>query len=841
MHKNQKEDEVSISGLTIEEIFAHFGTSENGLSRNMAEKNLVKYGPNILKPKKKMDHFTLFFNQFKNPIILILISASILSLILNNSVDAIIILIIVFVSSILGFWQERGAADAVKKLLSIVQIKSTVLRDCKHERIPVEQIVPGDVVILSAGDMVPGDGVLIESRDLFVNESTLTGETYPVEKHPDQNRSSPDKDKKNLVFMSSNIISGDCTVLVTKTATNTEIGKISERLKFRQPETEFERGTRKFGYFLMQITLILVIAIFAINSYFGRPIIDAFLFSIALAVGLTPQLLPAIIIINLSKGAKKMASKKVIVKRLESIENLGSMNVLCSDKTGTLTKGEMKIKSTIDTEGTDNQKILLYAFLNASFESGFTNPIDECIKNQNKFDIGNFSKLDEIPYDFIRKRLSILVSSENENLHITKGALKNILEICTRVELANSNIIELESVKEKIEKQFEHLSNDGFRTLGVSYKKITKSRISKDDELEMIFLGFLVFFDPIKSGTADTIRELSDLGISTKIISGDNRYVVKYVGTQIGLSTDIILTGSELHNISDEALLNQVNNVSVFAEIEPTQKERIILALKKSNNVVGFLGDGVNDAIALHAADVGISVESAVDVAKESADVVLLEKDLKILAEGVMLGRTAFVNTLKYVFMATSANFGNMFSMAGASLFLSFLPLLPKQILLENLMTDFPELTISTDNVDKKLVQRPRRWNIKFIRKFMITFGFLSVVFDFLAFGVFTLLQATEQEFRTGWFVESVISASVVVLIIRTEKPFFKSRPSKNLLIATLSLVIATLIFPLTPLAKILGFVTIPALFYASIAMIISLYIVSAEIVKKKFYSKMET
>jgi Mg2+-importing ATPase len=357
----------------------------------------------------------------------------------------------------------------------------------------------------------------------------------------------------------------------------------------------------------------------------------------------------------------------------------------------------------------------------------------------------------------------------------------------------------------------------------------------------MIFLGFLVFFDPIKSGTADTIRELSDLGISTKIISGDNRYVVKYVGTQIGLSTDIILTGSELHNISDEALLNQVNNVSVFAEIEPTQKERIILALKKSNNVVGFLGDGVNDAIALHAADVGISVESAVDVAKESADVVLLEKDLKILAEGVMLGRTAFVNTLKYVFMATSANFGNMFSMAGASLFLSFLPLLPKQILLENLMTDFPELTISTDNVDKKLVQRPRRWNIKFIRKFMITFGFLSVVFDFLAFGVFTLLQATEQEFRTGWFVESVISASVVVLIIRTEKPFFKSRPSKNLLIATLSLVIATLIFPLTPLAKILGFVTIPALFYASIAMIISLYIVSAEIVKKKFYSKMET
>ena len=841
MSKNQKDDEINISELSVEEVFARFGTSDNGLSRIAAEKNLIKYGPNILKPKKKTDSFNLFFNQFKNPIILILISASILSLILNNSVDAIIILIIVFVSSILGFWQEKGAADAVKKLLSIVQVKVTVLRDCKQERIPVEHIVPGDVVILSAGDIIPGDGMLIESRDLFVNESTLTGETYPVEKHLDQNRTSSTKDKRNLLFMSSNVISGDCKVLVTKTAINTEIGKISERLKFRPPETEFEQGTRKFGYFLMQITLILVIAIFAINSYFGRPIIDAFLFSIALAVGLTPQLLPAIITINLSKGAKKMASKKVIVKRLESIENLGSMNVLCSDKTGTLTKGEMKIKSTIDVDGIESQKILFYAFLNASFESGFTNPIDECIKNQNKFDIRDFSKLDEIPYDFIRKRLSILVSSENEHIHITKGALKNILEICTQVELANSDIVKLESVKEKIEKEFEHLSSDGFRTLGISYNKIVNSRITKDDESEMIFLGFLVFFDPIKPGTADAIRELDHLGISTKVISGDNRFVVKYIGTQIGLPTDTILTGSDLRNISDDALVNQVNNVSIFAEIEPTQKERIILALKKSSNVVGFLGDGVNDAIALHAADVGISVESAVDVAKESADIVLLEKDLKILVEGVILGRISFVNTLKYVFMATSANFGNMFSMAGASLFLSFLPLLPKQILLENLMTDFPELTISTDNVDKSLIQRPRRWNIKFIHKFMITFGFLSVVFDFLAFGVFTLLQATEQEFRTGWFVESVISASIVVLIIRTESPFLKSKPSKNLLIATLSIVGATLIFPLTPLAEILGFVAIPGSFYASIAIIILLYIVSAEITKKKFYSKIQT
>lgn len=837
--RNNRESEVG-ELHSVKDLFARFQTSENGLTNKAAEVNLIKYGPNRLRQKKKTDLLTLFFNQFKNPIILILISAAILSLVLNNSTDGIIILIIVFISCFLGFWQEKGAVHAIEKLMSIVQVKTTVLRDGKQQQIPVEQIVPGDIVLLGAGDIVPGDGVLLESKDLFVNESTLTGETYPVEKHSASSTLPTEDDKKNLVFMSSHVVSGTSKMLVTKTSTNTEIGKISERLKFRPPETEFEHGIRKFGYFLMQITLILVIAIFTINSYFGRPIIDAFLFSIALAVGLIPQLLPAIISINLSKGAKKMAAKKVIIKRLESIENLGSMNVLCFDKTGTLTKGEMKIKSAIDADGKESQKALLYAFLNASFESGFTNPIDECIRSQSKFDITNFSKLDEIPYDFIRKRLSILVSTEGENLHITKGALKNVLDICTEAEFADGNIAKIQLVKEKIEKQFEILSNDGFRILGISYKKIAKSQITKDDEDEMIFLGFLIFFDPIKPRIADIVDELSRLGISSKVISGDNRFVVRYVGAQIGLSTGTILTGNELHNISDEALVNQVNEVNLFAEIEPTQKERIILALKKSSNVVGFLGDGVNDAIAIHAADVGISVDSAVDVTKESADVVLLEKDLEILADGIILGRTTFVNTLKYVFMATSANFGNMFSMAGASLFLSFLPLLPKQILLENLMTDFPELTIATDNVDKKLIQKPRRWNIKFIRKFMITFGFLSVVFDFLTFSVVILLQATEQEFRTAWFVESIISASIVVLIIRTQKPFFKSKPSRYLLMATLSIIVATLIFPLTPLAKIFGFVAIPASFYVLIAVIISLYIASAEVIKRKFYSNIE-
>ena len=841
MSKNQKESDVNISRFTIKEIFAHFGTSENGLSSNDAEKNLITYGQNNLKPKKKTDLATLFFVQFKNPIMLILIFASILSLFLGNATDAIIILVIVLVSSFLGFWQEWGASDAIKNLLLMVQVKVIVLRQDKQSEIFLEQIVPGDIVIVSAGDLIPGDGIILESRDLFVNEATLTGETYPVEKQDSQKI--PEgiiTDRKNLVFMGSHVISGTSKILITKTSSKTEIGKISEQLRLRPPETEFERGIRKFGYFIMQITLILVIAIFAINSYFGRPVMDAFLFSVALAVGLTPQLLPAIIGINLSKGAKKLASKKVIVRRLVAIENLGSMNVLCCDKTGTLTMSQMKIKFALDVNGIRNQKILSYAYINALFETGFANPIDEAIRTQCKFDVTNFSKLDEIPYDFIRKRLSVLVSNGVENLFITKGALHNILDICTKIELANGDLFTMDKMVKKIETQFLGLSNEGFRILGIAYKKSNNEKISKNDENDMVFLGFLVFYDPLKLDIITTINNLKELGVTTKIISGDNRLIVSYTSQQIGITNHKILTGSDLHNTSDEALLNQVNSIDVFAEIEPSQKERIISALKKSGNVVGFLGDGINDVPALHAADVGISVDSAADIAKDTADIVLLEKNLGILVDGISLGRTTFANTLKYVFMATSANFGNMFSMVGASLFLPFLPLLPKQILLGNLMADLPEITISTDNVDSKLIQQPRRWNVKFIRKFMLTFGFLSTIFDFFVFGLFLLLNATEQEFRTGWFVESVISASIVVLIIRTQRPFFKSKPSKYLLAAILCIVVITAILPLTPIAKIFGFVAIPISFYIVISGIIISYTISAEIIKRKFYLKVQ-
>ena len=526
---------------------------------------------------------------------------------------------------------------------------------------------------------------------------------------------------------------------------------MSERLKLRPQETDFEHGIRQFGYFLMEVTLVLVVAIFAINVYLARPVLDSFLFSLALAVGLTPQLLPAIISINLAHGAKRMAQEKVIVKRLASIENFGSMNVICADKTGTLTEGIVHLQSALDVAGAPSDKVLLYAYLNAFYETGFTNPIDEAIRTHRQFDVSGYQKQDEIPYDFLRKRLSILVSHDDTQLMVTKGALANVLAVCSSAE-TEDGIVDIGAVREPIQKHFEEYSHKGFRTLGVAYRNMeTGSRISKDNEAGMTFLGFLVLFDPPKPNMIETIGSLKNLGVSLKIITGDNHLVAANVSRQMGLAKTKIITGPDLLQMSDGALLKQVVDVDVFAEIEPNQKERIILALRKAGNVVGYMGDGINDASALHAADVGISVESAVDVAKDAADIVLLEKELGVLVQGVREGRTTFANTLKYVFMATSANFGNMFSMAGVSLFLPFLPLLPKQILLTNLLTDFPEMTIATDRVDNEMVDYPRRWDNKVIRKFMITFGLVSSVFDYVTFGVLLIiLHAPQDQFRTG-------------------------------------------------------------------------------------------
>ncbi len=834
---------------STDEILKELNTSWEGLSEEEAEKRLKEYGLNTLVKKKRTDAPTILLGQFKSPIILLLLFAAVLSFYLGDATDSIIIMIIVLASGLLGFWQEYEANNAVEKLLAIVRVKAEVLRDNKVIEVPFEDVVPGDIIIFNAGDGIPGDCLLIESRDLYVDEAVLTGETYPAEKSV---RTLPPETslngRINSLFMGTHVVSGTAKAVAVHTGVDTEFGRIEKRLSIRQPMTEFERGVTSFGYLLLEVTSILVFAIFAINVYLQRPVLESFIFALALAVGLTPQLLPAIISINLAQGAKRMAENKVIVKQLSSIENFGSMNILCSDKTGTITEGTVHVKSTVGIDGSESDKVLLYAYLNSLYESGFTSPIDEAIRTYRQLDVTGYTKADEVPYDFIRKRLTILVVKDDLHLMVMKGALQNVLDICSKAEREDGKVVDIDEARDDVMKLFDQLSSQGFRTLGVAYREMdVTSRITKDDEKDMTFIGVIVLYDPPKPGVMDAIESLRKMGVSLKIITGDNRLVASYINRTVCMtkeqlasgdqSCNRVVTGSELNLMSDAALISIVNKVNVFAEVEPSQKERIILHMKRAGNVVGYMGDGINDGPALHAADVGISVDTAVDVAKEAAQIVLLEKDLGVLAKGVKEGRTTFANTLKYVFMATSANFGNMFSMAGASLLLPFLPLLPKQILLTNLMTDLPEMTIATDSVDEELVDRPRRWNIDFIRKFMITFGILSSVFDFMTFGVLIfVLHASTNQFRTGWFMESVVSASMIVLVIRTRRPFYTSRPSRYLFAATMLVIAVVVALPYTPLADILGFQPLPVSFILVMFCIVGVYVFMAEVTKKLFY-----
>jgi len=824
--------------LDAQQVLDGLEVSAGGLTTDEAHRRLAIYGPNLATPRPRSHSLALLLAQLKSPIILILIAAVIASFFLGDRTDAIIILAIIAISALLGFWQERGATRAVEKLLALVETRATVLRDGRQQEIPAGQIVPGDILLLSAGQTVPGDGLVIQSKDLFMDEAMLTGETYPVEKTAAISPAdAPLSRRTNAVFMGTHVVSGSAQAVVVHTGKATEFGRVSERLGLRPMETEFERGIRHFGYLLMEVTLFLVITILVVNVYFNRPVLDSLLFSLALAVGLTPQLLPAIISVNLSYGAKRLAESKVIVKRLASIENFGSMNVLCCDKTGTLTEGKVRWQSALSVDGQESHKARLYAYLNAFHESGFGNPIDEAIRADAPQDISAYGKLDEVPYDFVRKRQSILVRRDGASLMTTKGALQNMLAVCFKAETADGASVDISSVAESIQRQFEELSAKGLRVLGLGYRELTVDAITRDHESGMTFLGLLVFFDPPKVGVDDTIRGLKALGVNMKIITGDNRLVAATLAQELGLRSDAVMTGAELRRTGDEALMRQVGNTDIFAETEPNQKERIIQALKHAGNVVGFMGDGINDASALHAADVGISVDTAADVAKETADIVLLEKNLDVLLQGVKVGRATFANTLKYVFMATSANFGNMFSMAGASLFLKYLPLLPQQVLLTNLMTDIPEMTIATDSVDPELVDVPRRWNVAFIRRFMIVFGLLSALFDFATFGVLlVLLNATTDQFRAGWFVESVVSACLTVLVIRSRRPFFRSKPGSYLILATMVISMIAVALPFTPVGKAFGFHPFPVVFLAYLLAIVVLYMLMAEVIKRRFY-----
>ena len=808
-----------------------------GLSSEEARQQLAKFGPNVLRQHQYLAPLRIFLAQFKSTIILILIGAAVVSLFVQNHTDAILILLVVFISGFLGFWQEYTASQASKKLCSLVETRVQVLRDGRETVIALAEVVPQDVVILSAGAIIPGDGQVLEARELFVNESAITGESFPGEKIAQPEATD---EKKSGVFMGTHVVSGWGKALISSTGSRTQFGKIAASLRLRRPETEFETGIRRFSYLLAEITFLFVLAIFAINVFLQKPVLDSFLFAVGLAVGLTPQLLPAIITINLSHGARRMAAEKVIVKRPAAIENFGSMNVLCADKTGTITEGKIDIRGTIDARGDQSDKIGLFAYLNALNETGFINPIDQAIRAQSPIDCSAWRKIDERPYDFIRKLLSVLLEKDRCRFLITKGAVPQVLGACSDVEFADGSRSKIDIMRDEVDKQWHKFSAQGCRVIGVAYRQFDSSidRIDHESEAQLIFLGFIVLSDRPKPGIEQTLQSLKSLGVRVKIITGDNHLVAKHLAEEVGLNGARVLSGPQIQRMSDSALMHQAISVDVFAEIEPSQKERLILALKKSGQVVGYIGDGVNDVSAMHAADVSLSVEGAVDVAREAADFVLLERNLEVLVDGIREGRRTFANTLKYIFIATSANFGNMFSMAGTSLFLPFLPLLPKQILFLNLLTDLPEMAIASDTVDAEMAARPRRWNIRFIRRFMVVFGLISSIFDFLTFAVLSWLNATVLQFRTGWFIESIVSASLIVLVVRSRHSIFRSRPSRLLVAATIGVIIIAITIPHSPLAHLFGFRLMPPHFYPIIGGVVLAYIVTAEIAKRIFYQR---
>lgn len=838
---NNKDPVLDASwGASPEALYTALQSTPAGLTEEGANRARRRYGANTAAQRGRHSDLKLLWGQIASPMMLLLLGAGVLSLAVGSMIDAWIILGIVGLSVLIGFWQEHAAAHAVEVLLARVAVNTVVVRGGADREVPVLEVVPGDVVRLRAGNLVPADAILLEANALHVDEAALTGESMPTEKRPGPvDAQTPLAGRLGSLWFGTHVVSGTATALVVRTGGRTAFGEIARRLNTQPPTSDFQRGVSAFGGLLVRVTSVLVFGIFTANMYFQRPFLDSFLFAVALAVGLVPEMLPAIVSITLSAGAHRMAKRGVIVKRLAAIENFGSMNVLCADKTGTLTEGTVKLEGTLDTLGGTSARVLRYAAANATFESGFLNPVDAALRAAAP-DLAGLTRLDEVPYDFIRKRLSVLVDqADGAPLLITKGALANILAVCTDALLPDGRRVPLSEVRAGIEQRFEALSEQGQRVLGLATRSLPDHRgTSAPDEAGMTFEGFLTFADPPRADAGTVVNGLRELGIRLQIITGDNRAVASRVARAVGIEAPVVLSGPDLHLLSDAALVARVGSVDVFAEVEPNQKERIILAQQKAGNVVGFLGDGINDATALHAADVGISVDSAADVAKEAAEIVLLQHDLSVVIDGVREGRATFANTLKYIYITTSANFGNMLSMAGATLFLPFLPMLPRQILLNNFLSDFPAMTIATDHVDAAQLARPQRWDVKRIRNFMFVFGAISSLFDFMTFGVLWWLGETEEVFRTGWFLVSLLTELVILLVMRTHRPFLQSRPSTPLLVATLATAGLTVALVVLPIGKPFGLVPLPPMLLAACLAVTAGYTAASEIAKRYFFHR---
>ncbi|MDD5729925.1 MAG: magnesium-translocating P-type ATPase [Candidatus Omnitrophica bacterium] len=831
-------------GCSQEALLEKLGTSQKGLTEQEALSRLEGYGFNEPAKKKKRTILGQILSKFVNPLVIVLLVIASFSLFFGEKIEAALVILMAVMSVFLSFIQEYRAGKEAEKLSEMVRATATVYRSGKSREVKIREIVPGDIVDLFAGDMIPADLRIISCKDLFINQASLTGESFPIEKIcvPIQVKGNSAQELTNIAFMGSSVVSGTGLGVVVKTGLATQFGELSRRLASIVVETSFDKGIRRFTWLMIRLMLVLVVVIFFVNALLKHDFLNAFLFSLAVAVGLTPEMLPMLVAVNLSKGAIAMSKKDVIVKRLNSIQNFGAMDVLCTDKTGTLTLDKIVLEKYCDVVRQEDKEVLKFAYINSFYQTGLKNILDRAVLKYEKLLVVQYKKVDEVPFDFSRKIMSVVVEMDSKHRIIAKGAPEEIFKRCTKYEL-EGEILDMEDlILTDLKTEFENLSSGGFRVLAVAYKDFENKKevYSKEDEQGLTLRGYVAFLDPPKPTAKKTIETLRNLGIEFKVLTGDNELVTKKICSDVGIDVKGLLTGDQLEKLNDEELKNTVKTTSVFARLSPLQKERIIHALHKNNHTVGYMGDGINDAAALKAADVGISVNNAVDIAKESADIILLKKSLMVLEDGVIEGRRTFGNILKYIKMGASSNFGNMFSMTGASIFLPFLPMLPVQILLNNFLYDVSQVAIPSDEVDKEYVLKERPWNIEYIKKFIVFIGPISSIFDFITFGVLLwLFHAQQPLFNTGWFLESLCTQTLVIHVIRTGKvPFIESKPSQFLMFTSVYIVTLGLVIPFTPLGGYFKFVMPPPLFFVALAIIITAYLFLVQFVKSWFIKK---
>jgi Mg2+-importing ATPase len=811
---------------------------ETGLTSDEAAGRLAQYGPNEAVPVHRLSAIVQFLHLFANPLVAILLVASAISVALGQQTDAMLIITIVLVGITINFWQSYRSQQAADRLRASVAPTATVERDGTWREIPLRSVVPGDIFRLSAGDLVPADARLIESRDLSVQQATLTGESLPVDKQATTATVSTESpDDPSLVFLGTSVVSGTATAVALATGPKTRFGDIARRLGSRAPESEFEHGLRRFSLLILRTTIVLVLFILIVALALRRDPFESLLFAVALGVGLTPEFLPMIASVTLTAGAIRMAREGVIVKRLAAIQNFGSIDVLCSDKTGTLTKGDMQLERAVDPTGVPSERVRFLATLNSQCETGIRSPLDAAILKGSSIDLSRYTKVDEIPFDFERRRVSIVAETpDGQRLLVTKGAPEPILALAAATEV-NGHLQPLgEAGRRACVLLYERLGTEGLRVLAVAYRVVDRqAAYARADERDLVLVGFVAFADPVLPDAAEALASLKRDGVAVKILTGDNDRVARHVCEQVAIEAQGLVTGDDLARLDDAALGHVAEQASVFTRVSPAQKNRLIVALKRRGHVVGFMGDGINDAPSLHVADIGISVMTATDVARESADVILGESGLRVLHRGILEGRRASGNMMKYLLMGTSSNFGNMFSMAAASVFLPFLPMLPTQILLNNLLYDLAQIAIPTDRVDRSYVSQPQRWDMRLVRDFMLLVGPVSSLFDFLTFYVLLhVLHATEALFHTGWFVESLATQTLVLFVIRTMDNPLKSRPSVALTITTVTVVVIGLLLPVTPLAPLLGFTVPPLSYFAFLVVATGAYLALVEVVKRR-------